>query len=186
MQVAKIRIKSNINVGTGNIVLPNLIDVEYEINAYKNANGELKQKGKYNNIFDCESHLINCGGFEVVDDIVYLTIYNEYLTRMIATIEFEIIDSSDGALDILNFSDMSKYETIVNDIATSISKKEYVTGELVRSHNTNGAMYLYEVTKGGTITTPQQLHYGKDYTINGVVFKYLGFYNGQITFGQSK
>lgn len=61
--------------------------------------------------------------------------------------------------------------------------KQYNVGDIIRSGYRSAEMY-YEVTTGGTVTSSQTFDSARDYTVNGVVFKYKGYYRTN-TFGSA-
>jgi hypothetical protein len=124
------------------------------------------------------------GNKEKDDGIIYLSIMNEFSSSYyMVNIEVVCVDINGGVLNTLNLN-TSSYETIESLYPSGVQAKEYVIGDRVRSHSTTGGAYIYEVTTGGTTSSAKNLIEKTDYTVDGVVFKYVGVYPAQNTYGK--
>ena len=157
--------------------------IEYDIVAYKN-NGKLYQKCNLRNAFNSEDYFVTCFGFELIDGILYLSFLNELNDSEIVDLNIEIDDVNKNIdFDTLDLRKPALNETIPSLYEINVTPKEYRLGDRVRSGYQCAERY-YEVTTPGTVTQNATLGNPEDYTVNGVVFKYKGYYRTN-TFGNA-
>ena len=157
--------------------------IEYDIVAYK-KNGKLVQKCNFRNILGNDEYFVTCFGFEVIDGVLYLSFLNELDDSEIVDINIELDDiNKEIDPDILDLRKIALNENIPSLYEIDVKPKRYNVGDRVRSGYRCAEMY-YEVTTGGTVTSNQTFDDSRDYTVNGVVFKYKGYYRTN-TFGNA-
>lgn len=157
--------------------------IEYDIVAYK-KNGKLVQKCNFRNILGNDEYFVTCFGFEVIDGILYLSFLNELDDSEIVDINIELDDiNKEIDPDILDLRKIALNENIPSLYEIDVKPKRYNVGDRVRSGYRCAEMY-YEVTTGGTVKSNQTFDDSRDYTVDGVVFKYKGYYRTN-TFGNA-
>lgn len=174
--MTSIFVKVALRVGTSSMNSTPYI-MTYDISAYKKNNQLIQTMTQTET--EGGMKLINCLGMNVKDGILYLGIANHFDTSSHdVNIDFEIIDNSATVSEVIDLHAKAYYEKIISPYETKIEAKQYNVGDIVRSHKSGGGIFLYEVVKGGTINKASQIHYARDYVIDGVVFKYIGHYRG--------
>lgn len=157
--------------------------IEYDIVAYK-KNGKLVQKCNFRNILGNDEYFVTCFGFEVIDGILYLSFLNELDDSEIVDINIELDDiNKEIDPDILDLRKIALNENIPSLYEIDVKPKRYNVGDRVRSGYRCAEMY-YEVTTGGTVKSNQTFDDSRDYKVDGVVFKYKGYYRTN-TFGNA-
>ena len=157
--------------------------IEYDIVAYK-KNGKFVQKCNFRNILGNDEYFVTCFGFEVIDEVLYLSFLNELNDAEIVDINVELDDiNKEIDPDILDLRKIALNENIPSLYEINVKPKQYNVGDIIRSGYRCAEMY-YEVTTGGTVTSNKVFDEPRDYTVNGVVFKYKGYYRTN-TFGSS-
>lgn len=156
--------------------------IEYDIVAYKDK-GKLVQQCNFKNVFNKEEYFVTCFGFEVIDGILYLSFLNELNDYETVDLNVELDDINKNIdMNILDLRKISYNENIASLYEIDVKPKQYNVGDRVRS-GYNAERY-YEVTTPGTTTENKSLGDPHNYTINGVVFEYKGYYRTN-TYGNS-
>ena len=148
--------------------------VTYDILAYKDGRN-IVQKAKKVSVYGNDEYYATCCGLSNRDGIVCLGFVNELYNYAVVACEIEIIDVDNNFNDsVMCLKAKPSYENYPSSYTRGMEAKSYTIGNRVRS--TGAGQYYYEVTTGGTVTSPTDLAEPRDYTVNGVVFKYKGNY----------